>query len=207
MSSLLDRGHAALYVLSQRLVGADLARRECIEALAPQPGDRILDIGCGPAYYFDSLPNCEYFGFDTDAQHIASAQNKFGHRGTFRNEPFDENHARELAPFDKVLLLGLLHHMDDDVAAALLDRVARSMRPSGRVISLDSSFYEGQPRLARFISKNDQGDYVRTPKAFLKLAAASFGRVETRIVGGTWRMPAALFMMILEEPKTRPTST
>lgn len=203
-SSMLDRGRVALYVLSQRLVGADLARLQCIEALDARPGDRILDIGCGPAYYFDALPPCEYYGFDTDTRRIALARAKFGDRGTFRDEPFQEKHAQELGPFDKVLLLGLLHHVDDDIAAELLDLIARSLRPSGRVVALETAFFEGQSPLARFIAKNDQGDYVRTPKAYKKLVQAAFGRVESRVVGDTWRMPASHFMMILEEPKTSP---
>jgi len=205
-STLFDRGQVAFYVLSQRLVGADLARLQCIEALDARPGEKILDIGCGPAYYFDALPACEYYGFDTDSRRIALAQKNFGSRGTFRDVPFEEKHARELAPFDKVLLLGLLHHVDDEVAAHLLDMIARSLRPSGRVVALDTAFFEGQSPLARFIAKNDQGDYVRTPKAFLKLAAASFDRIESRIIGDTWRMPASHFMMILQAPKSTNTS-
>jgi SAM-dependent methyltransferase len=199
-SSWAERGHAALYILSQRLVGADLARRACIEALAPRAGDRILDIGCGPAYYFDWLPPCEYHGFDTDRRQIASARARFGDRGTFYDEPYGEAHAARLAPFDRVLLLGLLHHLDDEGALSLLDLVARSIRPSGRVVTLDTAFHEGQSRISRFLAKNDKGDHVRNPRWFRRLAERSFSRVEDRIIGGTTRAPASLFMMVLEGP-------
>lgn len=203
-SSLLDRGHVALYVFSQRLVGADLARSQCIEALDARPGDKVLDIGCGPAYYFDALPPCEYYGFDTDSRRIELARTKYGSRGIFRDEPFVEKHAQEYGPFDKVLLLGLLHHVDDEVAADLLDLIARSLRPNGRVVALETAFFDGQSKLARLIAKNDQGDFVRTLKAYDKLVGASFGKVQSRTVGDTWRMPASHYMMILEEPKTAP---
>ncbi|WP_437944103.1 methyltransferase domain-containing protein [Sorangium sp. So ce281] len=200
-SHLLDRGHAALYVLSQRLVGADLARRACLDALDLRPGDRVLDIGCGPAYYFDRLPSVDYHGFDTDRRHIAAARARHGDRARFYDEPFGELHARALAPFDRVLMLGLLHHVDDEVASSLLSLVARSIRPSGRVITLDTALWEGQSSLARLIAKNDRGDYIRTPQAFRRLADRSFGRIEERFVGDTLRMPASHFMMSLEAPR------
>jgi len=196
----MDRGHAALYVLSQRMVGADLARRTCLEALAPRPGDRILDIGCGPAYYLDHLPACDYHGFDTDRRHIASARARYGDRGHFYDEPYGPEHAARLAPFDGVLLLGLLHHLDDEQASSLLALVARSIRPTGRVITLDTALYEGQSRLARLIAKNDRGDFIRPPKAFRRLASEHFASIEDRIVGDTPRMLASHYMMELSSP-------
>lgn len=196
----IERGHAALYVLSQRLVGADLARRACIEALAPKAGDRVLDIGCGPAYYFDWLPETTYFGFDTDRRQIAAARARYGNRGQFFDATYGEEHARNLAPFDRVLMLGLLHHVDDDTALHLLDLVARSVRPNGRVVTLDTAFYEGQSRLARRIAKNDEGDFIRSPAWFRRLAERSFSHAEERILGDTPRIPASFFMMILEGP-------
>jgi SAM-dependent methyltransferase len=205
-TSWVDRGHGALYVLSQRLVGADLARKACIDALAPRAGDRILDIGCGPAYYFDWLPPCEYHGFDTDRRQIAAARARFGGRGEFYDETYGEAHAARLAPFDGVLLLGLLHHVDDDDARSVLDLVARSVRPGGRVVTLDTVLYEGQPRLARLLAKNDKGDHIRHPKAFRRLAERSFSLVDGQILGGTARMPAALYMMTLEGPITSRSS-
>ena len=44
---------------------------------------------------------------------IAVARARFGEHGRFFAEPYTDAHRRELAPFDKVLLLGLLHHLGD----------------------------------------------------------------------------------------------
>jgi SAM-dependent methyltransferase len=202
MSALLESAEAALYVLSQRLVGADLAREQCLTALAPREGQRILDIGCGPAYYLGALPRCEYHGFDTARAQIASARRKFGSRGTFYDEPYTAAHLERLAPFDGVLLLGLLHHLNDQECDDLLRLVTRSLRPEGRVVTLDTAYFEGQSALAAAIARRDRGKFVRPVAEFRAMAERAFEKVETRIVGDTLRMPASHYMMVLERPRT-----
>ncbi|AKT37127.1 SAM-dependent methyltransferase [Chondromyces crocatus] len=198
LTALLD--DASAYILLQRAVGAHLARHACIEALAPRPGDHILDIGCGPAYYLDRLPRCDYHGFDTDERYIAHARRQFGDRAKFFDEPYTEARRAELPRFEGVLLMGLLHHLDDRESDELLDLVGRSLAPGGRVVSLDTVLFDDQSRLSRFLAKNDRGLFVRSPEAFRSLARHRFGRVEDRLLGDTLRMPAAHFMMVLSEP-------
>lgn len=194
-------GHPAAYTLFQRAVGAVKVREDCIAALSPRPGERILDVGCGPAYYLDRLPPCEYHGFDTDAAYIAAARRRFGHRGQFHAEPFTEQHLAALPRFDGVMLMGLLHHLDDAVSHSLLDLVARSLAPGGRVVTLDTVLFAGQSGLSRLLAKNDRGDFVRYPEGFLALGRSHFGKVEEHRFGDTWRIPSAHFMMILSEPR------
>jgi SAM-dependent methyltransferase len=195
--------HPAAYILAQRAVGADRARDLSLEALAPAAGQRILDIGCGPAYYADRLPPCEYVGFDTDAVYIGHARRRFGGRpGTsFFAEPYTEAHRERLPPFDRVLMMGLLHHLSDDDAEGLLDLVARSLAPGARVVSLDTVLFEGQSGFSRLLAKNDRGDFVRYPSGFLALARRRFARVEDRIVGDTLRIPSSHFLMVLSDPR------
>lgn len=194
-------GHPAVYVFSQRLVGAHLARDLALDALAPTAGQRVLDIGCGPAYYFDRLPACDYFGFDTDAVYIADATKRFGARGRFFAEPYTEERRQTLPPIDRIMLMGLLHHLDDAACEGLLDLVARSLAPNGRVVTLDTVLFAGQSALARLLAKNDRGDFIRYPEGFLALARRRFAQVEHRIVGDTRRMPSSHFLMVLAEPR------
>lgn len=199
--SWFERAQGALYVLSQRFVGADLAREQCVQALAPRAGQRILDIGCGPAYYLGSLPPCDYHGFDTDRAQIASARRHFGERGTFYDEPYTERHREKLGLFDGVMLLGLLHHVDDQSARGLLQLVTRSLRPGGRVITLDTAYFEGQSAMARALAKRDRGKFVRPIDDFRRFGEEAFESVQERVVGDTLRMPASHYMMVLERPR------
>jgi SAM-dependent methyltransferase len=192
--------HPSVYILAQRAVGAQKVRTLCIEALAPAEGQRILDIGCGPAYYVSRLPRCEYHGFDTDSTYIAYARRHFGDRGTFYDEPYDERHRAALPLFDRALLMGLLHHLDDDACHALLDLVAGSLAPGGRAATLDTVLFEEQTRFSRALAGHDRGAFVRSPEAFLKLGRAHFDVLEHRILGGTWPIPSAHFLMVLSTP-------
>ena len=196
--SILDQPLA--YILAQWAVGAHDIRARAIDALGISAGDRVLDVGCGPAYYLGRLPPCSYQGFDTDSAYIAYARRRFGDRATFHDETFTEEHARALAPFDRVILLGLLHHLDDAACDGLLGLVARSLAPGGRVVTLDTVLFPGQSALSRRLAKNDRGDFIRMPEGFLGLGRRHFRTIETRIEGDTLRAPSAHFMMLLEAP-------
>ncbi len=194
-------GHPAVYNLFQWSVGAVKVRYMCVEALAASPDDRVLDIGCGTAYYLDRLPPCDYHGFDTDSRYIAYARRRFGERGHFYDQPYTEEQRAGLPPFDRVMLMGLLHHLHDGECHALLDLVARSLAPGGRVLSLDTVLFEGQSRLSQLLARHDRGIFVRSPEAFSAIAGEHFATVQQRILGDTLRIPSAHFLMTLSQPK------
>ena len=82
-------------------------REECLRILATKEGHRVLDVGCGPAYYLADMPTVDYHGFDTDARYIEHARHRFGDRGHFYCEPFTGEQAERLGTFDRVMLMGL----------------------------------------------------------------------------------------------------
>lgn len=193
-------GSVPLYVGLQKAIGADRARYLCLDQLDIKPGDRVLDVGCGPAYYLDRLPEITYFGFDTSERYIAYAKKKWQGRGEFRCEIFAERHLAEVGQVDKVLLLGLLHHLDDAACRELLALTARALAPGGTVICLDTAFAPEQHPVARWTSKNDRGEHVRTGEAFIDLARGAFGEVTGEIVNVT-RVPTTLWLMRLSAPR------
>src|SRR6516225_6069609 len=130
-------GNVGLYLALQKGIGADRIRYRCLEEAKLKRGDRVLDVGCGPAYYFDRLPTVHYVGFDTSEPYVAYARKRYGDRGEFRCEILTEDHLESIGRFDAVLLFGLLHHLDDSQCATLLDVAARSLSAGGRVISCD----------------------------------------------------------------------
>ena len=115
------------YARNARYV-ADLAM-PVVDLLAPRPGQRILDLGCGDGALTEKLAalGCDVIGVDASADQVAAARRRGldarvmdGQRLAFDNE------------FDAVFSNWALHWMSpiDDVIAG----VWRALRPGGRFI-------------------------------------------------------------------------
>lgn len=187
----------SVYLGFQALVGGTKMRSLCLALLEPKPGQRIVDIGCGPAYYLAELPAVDYCGFDTDARYIEHARRRFGSRGRFYVEPFTQVHADALGPFDGVLLMGLLHHLSDSECAALLSLLSQCLRPGGRVVTLDTVLHERQGSVERWLALNDRGKYVRSPSSFEALAKLHFADVRGTLASSP-RVPSIYYAMVLQ---------
>jgi SAM-dependent methyltransferase len=194
-------GSVPLYVGLQKALGADRLRYRCLDELGLRDGDTVIDVGCGPAYYFDRLPTVTYFGFDTSERYIAYAQRRWGSdRARFTCEVFGERHLADIPPADAVLLLGLLHHLSDDESRHLLRVAARALAPGGRVIAVDTCYEPDQGRISRWMSDNDRGEHVRRPEAFVALAREAFGEVDGDVIDDATRVPSSFWMMRMRTP-------
>jgi len=73
-----------IYKFFSSLVGQGPARKVYVnDYFKVSAGDRILDIGCGPADILHYLPaGVEYTGFDMSQRYIDDAGKEFGSRGT-----------------------------------------------------------------------------------------------------------------------------
>jgi SAM-dependent methyltransferase len=194
-------GYVPLYVALQRGLGADRLRYRCLAELGLQPGDSVIDVGCGPAYYLPRIPTgVRYHGFDTDARYIGYARAKWGDRAEFHCAVFGEEHLPALPPADAVMLLGLLHHLPDDDSRQLLRLAARALAPGGQVISVDTCFEPNQGRISRWMSRNDRGEHVRTPENFVALAQEAFDDVDGEVVDDATRIPSSFWLMRMRKP-------
>jgi SAM-dependent methyltransferase len=166
----------SIYNLLQAVMGGGRVRAELVrESVRPKPGMRILDIGCGPAGVLDRLPeDVVYVGYDPSREYIAHARKKYGGRGAFHHGFFRRADLAEHPPFDLVLALGVLHHMDDGQAAEMLELAKDSLSGDGRLVTLDSVFVPGQSRVARKLIEMDRGRNTRSSDEYLALARAAF---------------------------------
>ncbi len=195
-------GRAPAYIAVQRALGADRVRHRCIDELRLGPGATVVDVGCGPAYYFERLPRpLTYHGFDTESRYIDWARKRWAHVANFHLGVFDAEAASNLAPVDAVMLLGLLHHLPDEQATDLLELSARVLRSDGQVIAVDPCFEPAQGRISRWMSENDRGEHVREPAAFVALARTWFGSVEGEVLADVSRIPTSHWMMRMTGPR------
>jgi 2-polyprenyl-3-methyl-5-hydroxy-6-metoxy-1,4-benzoquinol methylase len=185
-------GRPLFYRLSQRVAGGRGAyhRRLVHEFLKIQPGDRVLDIGCGPADVLDEMPeDVDYHGFDLSEEYVAAARARHPARGQFAVRPVSPEAAHDLGPFDVVMAIGVVHHLTDEDAAALFAVAAKVLRPGGRVLTCDGAFVPGQHPIARVLLKLDRGRYVRTPEAYLTIARQYFPSSTVRITHDLGAIP------------------
>ncbi len=185
------------YRFFQRLVGGDSAWKTYLtEYVRPVPGEKILDIGCGPADVLHYLPAVNYTGLDISPEYIASAKQRFGSRGRFCcGDVGLATIEGEQGTFDLVLAIGVIHHLDDGQAAKLFDLARLALRPSGRLVTYDGCYVPQQSRIARWLLAKDRGKFVRPRDEYLRLARARFSKVEPHLRHDLLRMPYTHLIM------------
>ena len=121
----------------------DIVRRRRLvrEALGARPGERILDIGCGPGFYVAELldqvgPEGSVVGVDASAAMLTIAarrcegrENVELHEAGATSLPIDD------ASVDAALSVQVLEYVDD--VAAALGEIHRALKPGGRVVLWD----------------------------------------------------------------------
>jgi SAM-dependent methyltransferase len=195
LSSVLNL--AAGYRLFWRLVGGESSCKTYLaEYVKPAPGDKILDIGCGPADVLNYLPAVNYTGLDISPEYICSAKKRFGSRGRFYcNDVGLAAIEEERGTFDLVLAIGVIHHLNDAQAARLFDLARLALRPTGRLVTYDGCYVPQQSRIARWLLAKDRGKFVRTREDYLRLALVRFSKVDPQLRHDLLRMPYTHLIM------------
>jgi len=185
------------YRLFQRMVGMESSQRTYLaEHAQPAPGEKILDIGCGPADVLERLPKVDYTGFDISAEYILAAKQRFGSRGRFYCGDVGLTTIEgEQGTFDLVMAIGVVHHLDDAQAGKLFELARRVLRPGGRLVTYDGCYVPQQSRIARWMLAHDRGKFVRTQEEYLRLASPHFSKVSPQIRHDLLRIPYTHLIM------------
>jgi arsenite methyltransferase len=119
-----------------------LRRRRLVhEALGAAPGERVLDVGCGPGFFVAELldrvgPEGAVAGTDRSPEMLAAAARRCARRA---NVEFHRADATALpvagGAFDRALCVQVLEYLPDPDAA--LAELHRALRPGGRLVVWD----------------------------------------------------------------------
>ena len=178
---------SVIYSTFQAILGGNTVRAKFTEEfIRPFPGCAVLDIGCGPADILAFLPEVDYWGFDISETYIKQANKRYGDGGKFHLKELTIFDIEKMPSFDIVLALGLLHHLDDEGAVAVMRLAYKALKPGGRLLTTDPCLEHGQNLIARFLVMNDRGQHVRTRAEYESIASAVFesSRAEIRHKNG-----------------------
>jgi len=191
-----------LYNLFQEAVGAKAARGRLIQNhVRAMPGDKMIDIGCGPApQALRCLPEIEYLGFDTNAQYIASAKRTHGSKGTFIiGDTYSLRGDSRFQNADIVIAIGVLHHLDDQDAAHCIRFAYDALKEGGRFVFHDPCWIPNQGAISKYIMSTDRGRNIRTEQQYRQLAAKAFKRVDTWVDMKPMRIPYVTIVLECEK--------
>ena len=160
----------------------------------PMVGDSVLDIGCGTADVLNDLPDVQYYGFDASEEYIDLARARYGDRGTFVNAPVSRDTVT--GEFDLVIALGVLHHLNDGEAENLFALADSVLKPTGRLVTVDPCFHDGQAALRRFVISLDRGEHVRRVEEYVEIARRTFKNVAGDTRTGLVRLPYSHLILV-----------
>jgi SAM-dependent methyltransferase len=190
-----------LYNVFQAAVGGNALRRRLIQNhVRARPGDKVIDIGCGPAEALQSLPDVEYLGLDTNPDYIAFARRTYGGKGAFvagdtrslRSDP-------RFKDADVAIAIAVLHHLGDEEATDCIRFAYDALKTGGRLICHDPCWVPNQGAFSRYIMSHDRGRNIRTEQQYRQLVAKFFGNVQAWVDPKPMRIPYVTVVLECEK--------
>ena len=136
------------------------------------PGERVLDFGCGRGSYSHLFDSDSYIGVDVTPSFVRYARKR---RPAYEFAFMDGTGLGfgERA-FDAVLVVGVFHHLDDDLAMA-------GLREVQRVLILEPvSVMDRWNVYSRLIKSMDAGHFIRPLEAWPRLVGSALSLSDTR---------------------------
>jgi SAM-dependent methyltransferase len=169
-----------LYSMLSRWVNAESAYRLLVERSGYRPGQRILDIGCGPGGLCRFFQPEDYVGIDISAAYIEHARRCLP--ATFHVMPAEGLGA--LADrFDLAVMCGVFHHLSDEQVRTTLAGLRRVLKPHGRFVLLEAVWPSRRWDLLGYLLRRlDRGRYVRTRAEWCRLLGEHWETAEPDVV-------------------------
>lgn len=151
----------------------------------------VLDCGCGTSKYRELIDAKKYIGLDFNSSYIEEARSKFPH-DTFKVVNLTNLQTTDYEKVDRIILLGIIHHLDNNESMVLLDKLYSLLTENGVIYTLDPLFVSVEKtsdRIANFIASKDRGQYVREEKEYLKLFSFKIEKIEKTVFNNLLKIP------------------
>lgn len=137
------------------------------KALKEKKGDKVLDIGCGTGEFSPLFDANFYCGIDISPDYISYAGKN--NKGEFKvmdatNIDFPDQ------SFDFILIMAVLHHLNDEDSNKVIKEAKRVLKPNGQILIMeDAKIPRLENKMVRFAQKFDKGEFIRTPENYKKI--------------------------------------
>jgi ubiquinone/menaquinone biosynthesis C-methylase UbiE len=166
--------HPVLFIAIRGVLENDFKAIRAVirRELRPGHGLRTLDLGCGPGAFSDVFKGDDLYGVDMNARYIEHAQKNC--KGTFlvgdaRKVDLPDDR------FDQILVFGLLHHLSDEDARAVLSECARMLAEGGKALVVeDIPAVSRMNLIGHLIHAAENGEHIRKPEEYRTLYGESF---------------------------------
>lgn len=170
-------GHPWVYEHVRPLAVGGIDMSSAYRLLDCDESSVVLDVGCGTGDALRHISHyADYLGLDTDGVALEHARRRHAGR---RNARFEQRicDASDFSarPVSHVSMIGLLHHLADDEAVALL-RLFAECPTLVRGVALDIVYLEGR-FYNNLLAYFDRGKYCRDPGGYPRLAREAGLRV------------------------------
>lgn len=188
-----------MYRLSQQIFGGRSVKKHVFKKYwISHPGMKILDIGCGPAQDRDLLGNDVFWtGLETSEQYVRSVKKSLRPSDSIYQGDVSALLELNLTDFDVVLLSGVLHHLDDNLASSLLFDCQGVLKPGGRIFTIDPVRVPEASKFETYLINSDRGKFVRSNEEYDRLIPHTFSQKSVGIVKNVGLLPQSTRVAII----------
>jgi 2-polyprenyl-3-methyl-5-hydroxy-6-metoxy-1,4-benzoquinol methylase len=190
-----------MYQMSQLFFGGRTIKKHVFENYwTSHPGMKILDVGCGPAQDRDLLGNNVFWtGLETSEQYVRSVKKSLRPNDLILHGDVSALLDLNINNFDVVLLSGVLHHLNDDLAKNLLSDCSKVLVPNGKIFTIDPVRMPGASKLEVYLIDSDRGEFVRTNEEYDQLIPPAVSQKFTEVVQGIGFLPQSTRVAIISK--------
>ena len=171
-----------IYICFQKLMSATYIRKNFVKKHIKK-GYNVLDVGSGPSSILSDLPEINYYGYDINSSYIKYAKKKYHNKKFhFFCKKLNKHQISKCPKFDCVLLLGLLHHLNDKEFISTIRLIKNSLKKNGKILILDNIIIENQNFISKFLINNDKGDNVRSLDQFKLILKKNFNKIKFEVI-------------------------
>lgn len=167
-----------IWNIAQNVVGANQWKAELYPSQV-KGGKTLMDFGCSIGNETTAFLNFDYYGVDIDCNAIAAAQKKFSNHENVKFFCLDiikDGFKKDF--FDHILFAAAGHHLTDDELTKIIEILMSNLKPGGQLHFFDIIRQKKDKWSTRFLSRVDQGKYIRTRDEYEKIFASHENKIQ-----------------------------